>query len=496
MSVIGQAIMGTLSGVDEGILVADRFGTIKFYNASHGVSDKMALEQVLGRHLQHVYRFSSGESLAVKCLRTGNPIVRKRIQYRTYLGTEVDCLNSLFPISHRGNVLGCISFLKDLPLLESALKGSDAGFHPPKKEGLVSFEDIIGASPSLMQAVDQARRAAAFDSSVLLFGETGTGKELFAQSIHHESPRREGPYVAINCASIPEHLFESMLFGTRKGAYTGAVDQMGLFEKAHGGTLFLDEIDSMPLSLQPKLLRAIQERRIRRVGALDEVAVDVRVISSTGTAPQTLMQDSKRFRRDLFYRLAVVLVLIPPLKERGLDVVLLTHHFIQSLNQKMGCGVAGVSPGVQELLTRYPWPGNVRELEHAIEGAMTLAGPSELLCESHLAPYFNGICAGEIALPVPTSAPAESGDGCEEISAALVASRGRVNEAAEALGISRQLLYYRMKKFGIDRNEIRKQVLKGEVQEALSRTSGDLREVARELGISPSLLHYRLKQMQ
>jgi len=225
-------------------------------------------------------------------------------------------------------------------------------------------------------------------SSIMLHGKTGTGKELFAQSIHSHSHRRENQYIAINCAAIPEHLLESNLFGTARGAFTGAIDRPGLFEQAGGGTLFLDEIDSMPIGLQAKLLRALQEKKIRRLGSLKEIDIDIKIISSVSTAPYESINKGT-LRNDLFYRLGVVLIRLPSLRERPEDLMELTWHFIHKNNRQLGTYVKKISNRVIDFFKNYGWPGNIRELEHIIEGAMNIVGRETTLKSEHLPPHFS-----------------------------------------------------------------------------------------------------------
>ncbi|PYS94533.1 MAG: hypothetical protein DMF50_12330, partial [Acidobacteria bacterium] len=232
---------------------------------------------------------------------------------------------------------------------------------------------IVAESPSMRKVMDLvARAAAATDTPVLLLGESGTGKELLARSLHEESPRRQGPFLAVNCSAIPESLLESLLFGHRRGAFTDArEDRRGLFQEAEGGTLFLDEIGDMPLALQGKLLRVLQDRRVHPLGAPAPVAVDVRAVAATHRDLETLVSEG-RFRQDLFYRLNVVSVRIPPLRERPEDLLPLMAHFLEKHGQRLGRTDCSLSPEAIAALQRHAWPGNVRELENAIERALVL----------------------------------------------------------------------------------------------------------------------------
>jgi two-component system response regulator PilR (NtrC family) len=234
------------------------------------------------------------------------------------------------------------------------------------------LERIVGRSPSMQAVFDLIRAVAPTSSTVLVNGESGTGKELVAKAIHVLSPRRDAAFVSINCAALPETLLESELFGHMKGAFTDAhLTKKGLFETAHRGTLMLDEVGEMPVSMQVKLLRVLQEKRVRRVGATEEVEVDVRVIAATNRPLDALVRE-KRFREDLFYRLNVIPIVVPPLRDRREDIPLLAEHFLRIFAREMGKNVTSFAPAALEKLAAYRWPGNVRELENAVERAVAL----------------------------------------------------------------------------------------------------------------------------
>jgi arginine utilization regulatory protein len=313
----------------------------------------------------------------------------------------------------------------------------------------------------------------------MLYGETGTGKEVFAQSIHNYSGRGGRPFVAINCAAIPETLLEGLLFGTTRGAFTGAVTRKGIFEQAHGGTLFLDELNAMPVNLQTKLLRVLQERRLRRVGGTEEIAIDLKIISSVNMDPRAEIKAGK-LRMDLYYRLGVVFITIPPLRRRPADIEPLTDHFIHRNNQQLGKRVSGISGQVMAFFQRYPWPGNVRELAHVVEGTMTVMGDETRIERHHLPVHFfhpefgdlsgNGAVSQtaaakpQAAREEPPGRPAGAkGDlpdrqrrrECDLIAAQLAATGGNAAEAARRLGISRQLLHYKLKKYCLKREDFK-----------------------------------------
>jgi len=314
-----------------------------------------------------------------------------------------------------------------------------------------TFAQIIGESPAIQQCLRQARQVAASHSTLLIYGETGTGKELFAQSIHNASPRYGGPFIAINCGAIPASLIESHLFGYEAGAFTGArkEGQQGLFEQANGGTLFLDEISEMELELQSRLLRVLQEREVVRLGGKKRIPVDVRVIASTNKDLWQLVADGK-FRQDLFYRLNVVDLRIPPLRERIEDIPLLARYFMEQFRSHFGTFVRDISPEAIRCLQNYSWPGNVRELQNCIERTMNLT-TNEIIQVEDLPAL---ICKSAVARQDKTgpAIPLENATRLAEKEVILqtLASSGHNRRlAAEKLGISTVTLWRKMKRLGI-----------------------------------------------
>ncbi len=296
-----------------------------------------------------------------------------------------------------------------------------------------------------------ALRAAASSSSVLVCGETGTGKELLVQSIHHASPRGSKPFVAQNCAALPETLLESILFGTIRGSFTGAENRPGLFELADGGTLFLDEINAMPPSLQVKLLRVLQERYIRRIGDSRVRPVDVRIMTAMNIDPWQAVQQGQ-LREDLYFRINVVQLEIPPLRQRPDDLPLLVQHFLDKYNRQLGKHVMGLSDAVKQLFYTYSWPGNVRELEHAIEGALNITDQDVIELSqlpAHLVRvecYRPGVDNAAVTLhPGQTLRETLAEVEMLLIEQAMRQSENNISQAAALLGIPRQTLQYRLR---------------------------------------------------
>ena len=317
------------------------------------------------------------------------------------------------------------------------------------------FPRIIGESEAIKRAVGETQRVAQTEATVLLLGESGTGKELFARAVHHLSPRRAGPFVAINCAAIPETLIENELFGHERGAFTGAGERrQGKFELASGGTVFLDEIGELPLAVQGKLLRAIEEKVIDRIGGRTPIPVDVRVVAATNRDLRAAAE-SGEFRRDLFFRLAVFPIDIPPLRERGEDVVLLARHFAAQLGKELRKRAASLSEASLAALRAHTWPGNVRELENAIERACILADsttlePRDLGLVTRSAPEPEALT--ELDISGTLAEVAERAVRYVErrkIAAALNAHEGNKTRAAEALGVSYKTLLTKIKDYDL-----------------------------------------------
>ncbi len=315
-------------------------------------------------------------------------------------------------------------------------------------DGQVGSRRIVGDSHPMHKVRDLIARVAATDASVLITGESGTGKELVAREIHDQSERSDGPFVAINCAAVPASLLESELFGHVRGAFTDARGaRSGLFVEANGGTLFLDEVGEMPLEMQPKLLRALQERHVRPVGGAREVGFDARIVASTNRDLLSEAADGT-FRQDLFYRLNVVRIDVPPLRERGRDILLLAQHFVRQHAEATGKQVEGIAPPAASRLLTYSWPGNVRELENCIERAVTLTLFDHLVVDDLPETVLSEASPGPVRTPdhVDELVPLAELER-KYIQRVLKLVKGNKSRAAEILGLDRRTLYRKLKRF-------------------------------------------------
>ncbi len=321
-------------------------------------------------------------------------------------------------------------------------------------KGKYTFENIIGASKAMQEIFSVMARVVNSDSTVLITGDSGTGKELVAKALHYNGPRKEKPFIAINCAAIPSELLESELFGHVKGSFTGAVaNKSGKFEQADTGTMFLDEIGSMSMALQGKLLRALQEKEIERVGGAKPLKVDVRIISATNTDLEKAVKKGL-FRDDLYYRLNVIQIHLPSLKDRAEDIPLLAAHFIKKYNEKLKKKIRGLAGGVMDYLVAYEWPGNIRELENVIERAVTLTD-GEYIMESALPQSILGASGQEFynvpQIPDKGTDLERELEGFEAamIRMALKKSGGVKSKAAELLNLKRTTLIEKMRRLNI-----------------------------------------------
>jgi len=471
--------MRVFAELPQGVIIADAQGRVVFRNKAQAAIDDLGSDQTLGRMVTEVYQLSEKNSMIMRCLSTGQPITGQIFYYRLSSGPLKKVIHSVYPLFASESLKGAICFVWDEELLQKQITNSKSLIRECDRDlgnnTRFTFADIVGADPLFLGAINRARKVAGTNSPVLIWGETGTGKELVAQAIHNHSPRRSGPFVAINCAAIPDPLQESILFGTAKGSFTGAMDKPGVFEEAQKGTLYLDELDSMPEMLQAKLLRVLQEKKVRRLGSARETNIDVKVLSSLSRNPRLAVQ-AGTLRQDLYYRLGVVIVHLTPLRERHGDISILAWYFVAKLNCRLGTVIESISDEAMALLQSFSWPGNVRQLENTLESAMNDVGNETTLGVRHLEQgLFSSEQAdegnagqGEDQLlefvsrhhhPTPdhemTLQEYRDRQEVEMIRHALEETRGQMTQAARKLGISRQLLYYKAKKMGLDPKSFR-----------------------------------------
>ncbi|MBX9973411.1 sigma-54-dependent Fis family transcriptional regulator [Cytobacillus firmus] len=429
------------------LVVVNKEGTIIYINKNYCDFLEVEREQVLGRHVSGVIENSRMHIVA----ETG----KEEIADLQYIRGNYMIANRI-PILSDGEVIGAFGtvFFRDTKEwmqmnshVKSMLTKIQSYIQEIDRSVKYSLDDILGKSSQIQSLKEKVKMVAASDISVLIRGESGTGKELFAHSIHQLSNRSHQPFVKINCGAIPEQLLESELFGYEEGAFTGAKKggKKGKFQLADGGTLFLDEIGDMPLNMQVKLLRALQEGEIESVGSTSTVKVDVRIIAATNR-PLEKMMEEKRFREDLFYRINVVPFMVPPLRDRMEDLSFLIDSFINKITKKSGKRISSISDEVIEKFHQYSWPGNIRELENVIEASIHLTS-SEMITIESLPDYMKESAVypvGKMNLK----------DILEETEKRILTqSLSKYNndriEAAKALGISKSSMYEKLKKYGI-----------------------------------------------
>ncbi|MBU5627117.1 sigma 54-interacting transcriptional regulator [Oscillibacter sp. MSJ-2] len=407
--------------------------------------NKFIADDFIGRNIFEIYPTLTPES-SVNCQvrRSGKPVLGMPVTNCDYKNRIFHFISSTFPLFINGEVVGTVEFsiYDDEKYIAENKYNSSALYH---------LDDFVTQNRALINQKEHILKIAATDSSVLIVGETGTGKEIIAQSMCTHSKRDRMPFLSVNCSAIPPTLMESTLFGTVKGSFTGAVDRKGLFENAKGGTLFLDEINSMDIHLQSKLLRAIENREIYKVGASNPIAVDVRLVAAMNLPPAQAVEEGL-LRSDLYYRLSVAQINIPPLRERKDDIPALVQCFMRQYQKKMGRGIRFIDDAAAKQFQDYDWPGNVRELKNFIEYAF-LVCDGEVIGPSDLPEYF-----------LSKKAPPDKGEGRPrggtslkdkveaferaEIEKALGLSRNLM-EVSDSLGISRQTLQYKMRKYDL-----------------------------------------------
>ena len=468
-----------LDEINDGIQIYDRQARLVYMNKTSrrilGIPAHISFE---GRRLLDFYDLDEEISSVMTALRTRQPVIDRFDSFKAPGGRSVSSVNTAHPVFLRRELMGAVNFEQNQESIETQMDIlaerkkmiQDRVGRPASTFSGYHFSNLIGRNRDFTVAVALAEKIAPQDCNVLLVGETGTGKEIFAQSIYRASRRHKKKFVAINCAAVPDTLIESVFFGTSKGSFTGSVEKPGLLEEANGGTLFLDELNSMSLGMQSKLLRVIQENSFRRVGGARDIRTDVRFISSCNDSPARLIE-SKSLRRDLYYRLSTVSVEIPPLRDRRDDLDELTTTYLLRQSRHYLKNVAVIPPQIMELFQKYSWPGNVRELFNVLDYILnTMDGdtielsnlPRHMRALGEESPAAGGAESAE-HLPQTADRPGwKRAVGCSDldgllrrlekeiIESALVQCRYNVSRAAARLKIGRQTLQYRLKKFGLD----------------------------------------------
>ncbi|WP_337429599.1 sigma 54-interacting transcriptional regulator [Desulfovibrio sp.] len=466
-----------------GVAVVDADGICEYMNPIQRRADGFTRIPVEGQHITSLYVPHEREVIpTMECLQTGKPLLKKAYWYATSTNFLISTVADFFPLFDHGRKDGVITF--------AIWTGNTAHFSESRRPlkpcnadtpySYYTFSSIVGRDEALQECIHEARSAATSSSPVMIWGESGTGKELFAQAIHSASSRAGHPFIPVNCAAIPENLLEGILFGTVKGAYTDAPDKPGLFEKANCGTLLFDELNSMSLGLQAKLLRVIQEKRVRRLGSHTEIPINVRIISILNEHPLRAV-DQGLLRRDLFYRLAVVGIAVPPLRKRQNDIPLLVRHIINRLELAMKTAGVTLDDEVMGIFRRYPWPGNIRELAHVIEGSLALLDGSDIITVHNLPRHFREACNlqpadDDLRPPLPNMMRAEP---------QMPVSAATTPDYFDYRGIRRG-----------DSVSIKTCLHEYEsscIRNVLRVTGGNVAKAARIMELTPAGLHYRMK---
>lgn len=530
-----QKLIDISSDDVDSVIIVNKDGYIEYYKSwENPYSEYMTnhRKRLIGKHVLDIYpNLTEETSTIVQTLRTGKPSAGVKQDLPIGSGYWISIISTTYPLQVGDDLICVVDCSKCC-----GIKHESSGVIT-EKQRLYTLDDIITQSPCMTALKERIAQVAQSMSNVLICGETGTGKELVAESIHTASSRRRKPFLAQNCAAIPSELLESIFFGTEKGSFTGAESKMGLFEMAAGGTLFLDEINSMSLAMQVKLLKALEEKKIRRLGGTKDIVTDVRVVCATNELPELLLQE-RRLREDLYYRISVVRLEIPPLRDRREDISLLTNYFIRRYNRQMGRSIQALSDMVSNLFSEWDWPGNVRELKNTIESAFNVAQGDHIVIHDihnamrmiHLTPFqYNdsepqdsagnpdtaagfhmGSNTGSSTASGPdfltgfgTGSPLGSHTGSSSpaanASVSFPAARSvRSVESADlpreelpALLLSKSALHQALDGDGVDLQAILGQCEAYLIRAALSHEE-QRKDAAKKLSLSPQSLHYKL----
>ncbi len=460
-----ELLKSILDNINEGIFVSDNEGKVIFYNKTMEEIEEINRNNVIGKKILELYPVSKKYSSTYTVMKSGEPVIEKEHSYIVAKNNKiVNVIYSTYPFYMDGKLKATYCIIRDVTKMKDFLtksieyyrKLSDKSEKNNNNNGTIyTFEDIITVSPKMKDTIKTAREIASHNTNVMIYGETGTGKEMIAQGIHNFSLNSDGPFIAVNCAALPDNLIESLLFGTVKGAFTGAEDSEGLFEQAENGTLFLDEINSMDINLQSKLLRVLQDKLVRRIGGKENIKINCRIITALNRNP---LDEIKRncLRNDLFYRLSTTYIQIPPLRERPEDITILLKHFLRKYNSIYNRKVESISDDLLNTLQNYEWPGNVRELDNFVENSLINVGPqTKQLTINNISDFFK-----------------------------MKFRNQKSNVYLESLGKEQKTL-----------KEIIDEVEKQTIEYHLKKNNGNVSKTARELGIARQNLHYKIKKL-
>lgn len=461
-----------LDNMYEAVHAVDAEGKVIIYSRAGEKHNNLTKEEALGEYEYNLWKQPLNFSIdREKIIRTGKPIKNIQMIGRSTTGREFHVIAGFYPYFEDGEYKAFYYTGRDISNLDYFIKEnmelkkqlSEDNDEKSLKNGTrYTLDDIIGNSLAIQKSKEKARKIANYNANILIYGETGTGKELFAQGIHNEGFYSNEPFIAFNCSAIPETLIESLLFGTVKGAFTGAENMEGLFEQVGKGTLFLDEINSMSPAMQAKLLRVLQEKKIRRVGDTKDIDIQCAIISATNIEPKEAVK-KKILRRDLYYRIATVVLKIPPLRERKEDISTLLNHFIKILNKKHGRNIRNIDKKVLNHLQEHSWPGNVRELLNVLESAVILSDPQRISLTLEAFPNYDFRPKEEtyyrkIDMEKETHFVKDDDNGKDLrslldayekaiISKVIDESNENISKAARILGIDRKSLYRKIEKY-------------------------------------------------
>ncbi|MDR7855482.1 sigma 54-interacting transcriptional regulator [Tissierella sp.] len=438
------------------LLITDKEGYIQYYKTVNSLGARI-VENPIGMHILNLHQhLDMDTSTVMRALTNNEVIINEKQHLNIFKERTVTVLVTTLPLIYNNEIIGAIEIDRYFDKDFMGLDKDSIENNMIKNHLFFTIDDIIENSPKMKRVKKQILKVAQTNSPVMIYGETGTGKELVAKAIHNHSFRKSSPFLVQNCSTIPSTLGESILFGTTKGSFTGSQNKVGIFDIADGGTLVLDELNSMDINLQSKLLRVTENNCFRRVGGENLINVDVRLISTLNEEPEYLME-SNRIRKDLFYRLGVVLIHIPPLRERKEDIPPLIDFFINEYNLKMNKNIVGVSKEVLDLFMNYNWPGNVREIKHIIESAFNFIEGDVIEVKDLPNHILKSNVNDKNIIDIKESDEFDLSEVMKKseikyINLALESSN-TLKDAAKLLKISRQSLKYKMESYGIEINQ-------------------------------------------